>query len=147
MVRGFATCLCNVLRLAAEVKKDVELSCCVLCTLVRGTDDTKDLTMLMQLIFHSCWYRHTCSLWSVVSRPFSFSDYTVMEPFMLSVVSRPCSCCDYCLSVRYTNMYTLVRGITIENCFYFIILHCLGSLAGIIFFFRFYWYAPTSQCR
>ena len=29
-------------------------------------------------------------------------------------------------------MYTLVRGITIENCFYFIILHCLGSLAGII---------------
>ena len=31
-------------------------------------------------------------------------------------------------------MYTLVRGITIENCFYFIILHCLGSLAGIIIF-------------
>ena len=29
---------------------------------------------------------------------------------------------------------SLVRGITIENCFYFIILHCLGSLAGIIFF-------------
>ena len=45
-----------------------------------------------------------------------------------------CSCCDYGLSVRYTNMYTLVRGITIENSCYFIFLHCLGSLAGIIFF-------------
>ena len=38
---------------------------------------------------------------------------------------------------------SLVRGITIENCLYFIILHCLGSLAGIISFFR----APFSRSR
>ena len=115
-------------------KKDVDLSCCVLCTLVRGTDDTKDLTMLMQLIFHSCWYRHTCSLWSVVSRPFSFSDYTVMEPFIavrgvttlfalwlwfVGQIHKP------------KTLWSVVSPLKIV--FYFIILHCLGSLAGIIF--------------
>ena len=101
MVRGFATCLCDVLRLAAEVKKDVELSCYV----HRGPWCHDLFHFLIILLWH-----HS----------------------LRSVVSRPCSCCDYCLSVRYTNMYNLVRGITIENCFYFIILHCLGSLAGII---------------
>ena len=38
--------------------------------------------VLLCSLHFGAWYRHTCSLWSVVSRPFSFSDYTVMAPFI-----------------------------------------------------------------